>query len=105
MRAAAGIARTGSSFGHGSGDIAMAFASSGDPALTPNVRTPAASNIPDDALDPLFDAAAEATEQSIVNALFAAQTVTGHAGHVRHALTERIPHWRTLFVDAPGFVR
>ncbi len=105
MRAAAGIARTGSSFGHGSGDIAIAFASPGDPALTPNVRTPAASNIPDDALDPLFDAAAEATEQSIVNALFAAQTVTGHAGHVRHALTERIPHWRTLFIDAPGFVR
>jgi D-aminopeptidase len=102
MRAAAGIARTGSSFGHGSGDIAIAFASSGDPARTAKMRRSAASTIPDDALDPLFDAAAEATEQSIVNALFGAQTVTGHSGHVRHALTERIPHWRTLFDDAAG---
>ena len=54
----------------------------------------------DDALDPLFDAAAEATEQSIINALFSAQTVTGHAGHARHALTERIPQWHSLFDDA-----
>ena len=94
MRAAAGIARTGSSFGHGSGDIAIAFASSGDSAPAERTRAPAGSHFPDDTLDPLFDAAAEATEQSIVHALFAAQTVTGHAGHVRNALTERIPHWR-----------
>ena len=99
MRAAAGLARTGSSFGHGSGDIAIAFASSGDSPSPITSRRPAASNLPDDSLDPLFDAAAEATEQSIVHALFSAQTVTGHAGHVRHALTERIPDWRTLFVD------
>ncbi|HKU86343.1 MAG TPA: P1 family peptidase [Casimicrobiaceae bacterium] len=99
MRAAAGIARTGSSFGHGSGDIAIAFASSGDSALTANPRTPAASNVTDDALDPLFDAASEATEQSIVHALFAAQTITGYAGRVRRALTEQIPHWRTFFAD------
>ena len=105
MRAAAGIARTGSSFGHGSGDIAIAFAAPGGPKPTGNARTPPASNLPDDALDPLFDAAAEATEQAIVHALFAAQTVTGHAGHVRHALTERIPHWPTLFADASGFAR
>jgi D-aminopeptidase len=50
-------------------------------------------------LDPLFDAAAESTEQSIVNALFAATTVRGYAGHVRHAITERLPDWRTLIGD------
>jgi D-aminopeptidase len=99
MRAAAGLARTGSSFGHGSGDIAIAFASSGDSTRAASARSPAASNLPDDALDPLFDAAAEATEQAIVHALFSAQTVTGHAGHVRHALTERIPDWRARFAD------
>jgi D-aminopeptidase len=99
MRAAAGLARTGSSFGHGSGDIAIAFSSSGDFASAVSARRPVASNLLDDALDPLFDAAAEATEQSIINALFSAQTVTGYAGHVRHALTERIPDWRTLFAD------
>ena len=99
----AGIARTGSSFGHGSGDIAIAFSAPGGSRPTESARIPAASKIPDDALDTLFDAAAEATEQSIVHALFAAQTVTGHAGHVRHALTERIPHWPALFADAAGF--
>ena len=103
MRAAAGIARTGSSFGHGSGDIAIAFASSGEPTRILNTRRSAASNVPDDALDPLFDAAAEATEQSIVHALFSAQTVAGHAGHVRRALTERIPQWRSLFTERNGF--
>lgn len=101
MRAAAGIARTGSSFGHGSGDIAIAFAAPGGSKPTDDARIPAPSNVPDDALDALFDAAAEATEQSIVHALFAAQTVTGHTGHVRQALAERIPHWPALFADAP----
>jgi D-aminopeptidase len=105
MRAAAGIARTGSSFGHGSGDIAIAFAAPGGSKATENARIAAPSKVPDDALDTLFDAAAEATEQSIVHALFAAQSVTGHAGHVRQALAERIPHWPALFADAPGFAR
>jgi D-aminopeptidase len=100
MRAAAGIARTGSSFGHGSGDIAIAFASSGGSAQGDRARASMRAYVLDDALDPLFDAAAEATEQSIINALFSAQTVTGHAGHARHALTERIPQWHSLFDDA-----
>jgi D-aminopeptidase len=95
MRAAAGIARTGSNFGHGSGDIAIAFAarSAGESSAATDARSPRA--LPDEALDPLFDAAAEATEQSIVHALFAAETVHGYAGHVRHAIVERLPDWRT----------
>ena len=48
----------------------------------------------DDALDPLFDAAAEATEQAIVNALFAAETVEGRAGHIRKSIAARLPDWR-----------
>jgi len=100
MRAAAGIARTGSSFGHGSGDIAIAFTSSGGSGQGDRAGASMRAYVPDDALDPLFDAAAEATEQSIIHALFSAQTVTGHAGHVRHALTERIPQWRSLLDDA-----
>jgi D-aminopeptidase len=47
-------------------------------------------------LDPLFEAAAEATEQAIVDALFSATTVTGFRGHVRYALTELAPDWREL---------
>jgi D-aminopeptidase len=95
LRAASGIARTGSNFGHGSGDIAIAFAAprAGDAKTATESRSQRA--LPDDALDPLFDAAADATEQSIVHALFAAETVRGYAGHVRHAIAERLPDWRT----------
>jgi D-aminopeptidase len=96
-RAAAGIARTGSNFGHGSGDIVVAFATTPLQSRERRRSAPSSPAWPDDALDPLFDAAAEATEQSIVNALFAAETVQGYAAHVRQAITERLPDWRTRF--------
>ena len=95
LRAAPGIARTGSNFGHGSGDIAIAFATPPADGSNAAAQQSAQRGLPDDALDPLFDAAAEATEQSIVHALFAAETVRGYAGHVRCAITEKLPDWRT----------
>ena len=49
----------------------------------------------DDALDPLFDATAEATEQAIIRALFAAATVEGRDGHVRMSITECLPDRRS----------
>jgi len=94
-RASAGIARTGSSFGHGSGDIAIAFASRPSYALDGSARS-SSDVMNDGALDPFFDAAAEATEQAVVNALFAAETVSGHGGHERQAIRERLPDWRRL---------
>ncbi|HSC99241.1 MAG TPA: P1 family peptidase [Casimicrobiaceae bacterium] len=98
-RASAGIARTGSSFGHGSGDIAIAFASRPSYALDGTATT--SSDVMNDiALDPLFDATAEATEQAIVNGLFAAETVRGYAGHERQAIRERLPDWRRLLPSA-----
>lgn len=93
LRPAAGIARTGSSFGHGSGDIVIAF-SNAQPFARAARTVPPRQAIRDDALDPLFDAAAEATEQSIVHALFAAESVEGREGHQRAAITARIPDWR-----------
>jgi len=47
-------------------------------------------------LEGLFEAAAEATEQAIVDALFRAETVTGFEGHVRHALLDLAPDWASL---------
>ena len=94
MRAAAGIARTGSNFGHGSGDIALAF-STAEPIVRAARTAARRTTLDDDALDPLFDAAAEATEQSIVNALFAAETVKGYAGHQRRSIVDAMPDWRT----------
>jgi D-aminopeptidase len=99
FRAAAGIARTGSNFAHGSGDIVIAFSTA-----APLVRGPRAPDarrtVRDETLDGLFDAAAEATEQAIVNALFAAETVAGYAGHIRYAITERVPGWKARLEQA-----
>jgi D-aminopeptidase len=39
-----------------------------------------------DEMTPLFRAAAEATEEAILNALTAAETTTGYQGHTAHAL-------------------
>ena len=96
FRAAAGIARTGSNFAHGSGDIAIAF-STAERFVRAADGSTLRRAIADDTLDPLFDAAAEATEQAIVNALFAAETITGRDGHVRQAITACLPEWRKLF--------
>jgi len=94
-RAGAGIARTGSFYGHGSGDIALAFSTAQAVAHDGPPMRPF-TTLAEALLDPLFEAAAEATEQAIVDALFAAETVTGFRGHVRRALIEVAPDWSSL---------
>ncbi len=90
LRAGAGLARTGSVFGHGSGDIALAFSTAytvpheGARAMPPIAMTHESH------LDPLFQAAADSVEQAIVHALFHAEAVTGRDGNPRRALTELI---------------
>jgi D-aminopeptidase len=94
-RAAAGIGRTGSYYGHGSGDIALAFST----ARTVAHEGPAVTSfatLAEPLLDPLFDAAAEATEAAIVDALFSAETVTGYRGRVRSALLDVAPDWASI---------
>ena len=81
-RAALGLGRLGSYSGNGSGDLMVSFttatAAANDPDQThPSALTPLAS----DALDPLFKGVVEATEESVVNALVAAQTMTGADGY------------------------
>ncbi len=90
MRAAAGLARTGSVYGHGSGDIAMAFSS----AYTLAHDAPTHALPPllaDSQLDPLFQASADCVEQAILDALWRASTVQGRDGHMRLALREAAP--------------
>lgn len=94
MRAGAGLARTGSNFGHGSGDIALAFSTAYTVPHLPERGMPAVSMLHEACLDPLFDAAAEAAEQSIIAALWRAETVLGRDGHVRRAVRELVPEWR-----------
>jgi D-aminopeptidase len=89
MRAAAGLARTGSCFGHGSGDIALAFSTAYTVAHDAAFIT-LPPLIHDAHLDPLFHAAAESVEQAIVDALFSAETLIGRDGHTRLSLKERL---------------
>jgi D-aminopeptidase len=58
---------------------------------------PAVALLHETALDGFFQGAAEATEQAILHALFAATSVAGRDGHVRHAFTELAPDWPALW--------
>ncbi len=88
LRAGAGLARTGSVFGHGSGDIALAFSTAYTWPQDPLRPMPAVALLHDAKLDPLFQAAADATEQAIVHALWQAETVSGRDGLCRRALRD-----------------
>ena len=94
LRAGAGLARTGSVFGHGSGDIALAFSTAYTVPQQPSRAMPAIAMVHDALIDPLFQAAAGATEQAILHVLLQARTVTGFGGHQRLGFTEAFPEWR-----------
>lgn len=91
LRAGAGLARTGSVFGHGSGDIALAFSTAYTLPLEPHRPMPAVAMLHESQLDPLFHAVADGIEQSILHALWAAEAVTGRSGHRREALSALLP--------------
>ena len=81
-RAGLGLARTGSVAHHGSGEIFLAFS---PPAGRPRGDAPGAP-VPDGALNDLFEAVVDATEESVLNALWAAPEVTGRDGRTARAL-------------------
>ncbi len=83
MRAMLGIARTGSVAENGSGDYVIAF------STHPEVRRPRSSDQPlfaptllHAAMDPLFTAVVEATEEAVYNALLKATTVESARGRL-----------------------
>jgi D-aminopeptidase len=83
-RAFAGIARTGSAFTNGSGDYAIAFSTAEAVRRTPARRSAVSpvSELPNDRVSPLFQAAIEATEEAVLNSLFKAQRMDGHGGRI-----------------------
>ena len=94
-RAGNGLARTGSLFGHGSGDVAIAFSSSQHLPQLAESAVPLL-HAPDGWMDRLFQAAAEATEQAIFKALFFAEPFVGRDGHRRPSIQEVLPEWRDI---------
>lgn len=88
LRAGAGLARTGSVFGHRSGDIALAFSTAYTVPDAVERPMPAIAMLHDGMLDGLFQAVVDSTEQAIVHALWQARALTGRDGHHRTALSD-----------------
>jgi D-aminopeptidase len=76
-RAALGLARTGSTARHGSGDFILAFSTANVIPHYPAEPTYSLLHIADTHLNPLIAATVEATEEAILNALTMATTVVG----------------------------
>jgi L-aminopeptidase/D-esterase-like protein len=88
-RATLGLGRTGSISGDGSGDLFIAFSTANAGAAgSKDVAT--VQMVPNDRLNPVFEAAVQATEEAIINAMVGAETMTGVDGHKVYAL----PHDR-----------
>ncbi len=89
-RAGVGLAWCGSFWGHGSGDIALAFTTANrvpheadDDLLEHRV-------LAEGRIDRLFQAAAEATQEAVMDALASAETMVGRHGHRRVGLRETL---------------
>ena len=96
-----GIGRTGGIAGHTSGDLLIAFSNHPEvlvPRPPPRQRREGfpvllrGPRVHDAYLDPLFEAAIEATEEAVINAMIAATTMEGRDGNTLYAL----PHDRLL---------
>ena len=91
-RAALGIARSGSVVRTGSGDLIIAFSTANVVAHYPKARTFTATVLDQYHINPIFQATVEATQEAMLNALLAAQTMTGRDSNEVYAL----PHDRLL---------
>lgn len=89
-----GLGRDGSYSGDGSGDIFLAFSTANPGAVSPKSNDPKGTHqltmLPNDSLDPIFLATVQATEEAVVNAMVAAETMKGINDHEVIAL----PHDR-----------
>jgi L-aminopeptidase/D-esterase-like protein len=88
-RASLGLARTGATSGNGSGDIFIAF-STANPKAAATAPVATVQMLSNERISAIFNATVEATEEAIVNALVAAETMTGAGGRTIEAL----PHDR-----------
>lgn len=90
-RAALGIGRMGGIGGDSSGDIFIAF-STANPGADAADKVATVQSIPNDVINPVFEATIDATSEAILNAMLAARTMTGADGRRVYAL----PHDRLL---------
>jgi len=91
-RALMAIARTGSPATNGSGDYAVAFSTAPSVRRTAQRRNSVSklSELPNNLVSPLFEAAMEASEEAIYNALLAAVTTVGYKGTIEALPLDRL---------------
>ncbi len=92
-RVSLGVGRMGGVGGNGSGDIFLAF-STANPGAASSQGQPRVEMLPNARLNPLFTATVQATEEAILNALLAAETMVGANG----IKVEALPHDRLLTI-------
>jgi len=88
-RVTLGLGRLGSISGDGSGDIFIAF-STANPGAGLATKPTQITMMPNNHMDPLFEATVQATEEAVVNAMVAAKTMTG----IDNRTVEALPHRR-----------
>jgi D-aminopeptidase len=88
QRAALGIARTGGAGEDSSGDFVLCFATGN--RISESSQPAGISMLPNEQMNPLFYGTIEATEEAILNALLAAETMTGRGGTVVHGLASEL---------------
>src|SRR5690606_12318452 len=77
-RALIGLGRTGSTMSNGSGDYVIAFSTAESVRLDAGRARHELQRLSNEAMTPLFQAVAEATEEAVLNSMFRAHTVHGH---------------------------
>jgi len=91
-RATFGIGRTGGMANHGSGDLFLAFSTASSDLDPGAIRT--ARFVPDEDMDPFFEAVVQATEEAILNSMIANEAMTGRDGNfvpaLPHAAVRRV---------------
>lgn len=89
-RCGAGLARLGAFWGHGSGDIAVAFSTANRIVHEAGAAIVPLAVLSESRIDLTFRAAAEATQEAVLNAMLAAPETVGRAGHRRPSLADFI---------------
>jgi D-aminopeptidase len=89
-RALVGLARTGATMSNGSGDYVLAFSTAEEVRRREGQAPRTIRDLPNDAMSPLFQAVAEATEEAIYNSLFRATTTRGHRATIEALPLDRV---------------
>ena len=89
-RSGVGLARLGSFWGHGSGDIALGFTTANSLSHDEEAALVGIRILNESRIDLLFEAMADATQEAVLDAVIAAGSMTGRSGHHRPALTDAL---------------